>query len=143
MKIFGTIKDENDKPLENVHVRMKLFNSIGYYTDSNGAFVKDSPMIKETDDILISHLGYESETFKANELVGKKINMIPSTTELEEVVVTPNNVNDLIDNSSTLSSPSSISNTKESFFKRNKMVLSITGALALMTVSILIIKKAV
>lgn len=141
MKIFGTIKDENDKPLQNVHVRMKLFNSIGVYTDENGAFVKDSPAIKETDEILISHVGYAPETILASELVGKKINMIPSTTELNEVVVTPNDFGDTTNTDST--SSGSAPAVKRSFIQRYKTPLTVVGVLALMTASVLIIKKAV
>lgn len=142
MKIFGTIKDENDKPLENVHVRMKLFNSVGAYTDSSGAFVKDSPAIKETDDILISYVGYESKTLKASDLVGKKINLTPSTTELNEVVVTPN---DLVGttNTSSISSNYYVSGVKKTLFQRYKTPLTIVGVLGLMTASVLIIKKVV
>lgn len=140
MKIFGTIKDEFDNPIEGVHVRMKLFNSVGDFTDRNGAFVKDSPAIKETDEILITHVGYEPISFLAKDLVGKKVTMIESLNELNEITVT---------NSPETSNQASIvpflgSNTQTtplSKDKKKKLFLAIAGGVALMTIGFIIIKK--
>lgn len=142
MKIFGTIKDTSDKPIEGVHVRMKLFNSIGEFTDKNGAFVKDSPAIKETDEILITHVAYEPITVLAKDLVGKKVTMTEATTELNEVVVTPSNgfESSLVGNANS-SMSSGTTTFSQPGMNTTKVVLAVAGGLALMTVGFILIKK--
>lgn len=143
MKIFGTIKDTSDKPIEGVHVRMKLFNNIGEFTDKNGAFVKDSPAIKETDEILITHVAYEPITVLAKDLVGKKITMTEATNELNEVVVTTSNgfQDSLVGNANSSMSSGTTTFSQPITNSTTKVVLAVAGGLALMTVGFILIKK--
>lgn len=143
MKIFGTIKDTSDKPIEGVHVRMKLFNSIGEFTDKNGAFVKDSPAIKETDEILITHVSFDPITILAKDLVGKKITMQEATTELNEVVVTSSSsgIDSFMESNSNQQASSAPSQNISQKMNPTKVVLVVAGGLALITVGFVLIKK--
>lgn len=84
VKISITVVDENDQPLVGVYVYRKDDTSVGGITDVEGklnTYFKD-----DNATIVISYIGYQSQEFKASELVDKKIIMEPDAEVIKDVI---------------------------------------------------------
>ena len=82
--ISGTVKGENQSPLEGVTVRVKNTNRITQ-TDANGHF---SIQAATGETLVITYVGYESQELKVNNSSVLDIAMTTSGNNMNEVVVT-------------------------------------------------------
>ena len=90
--IEGTVIDAQSKePLSFAYVKLKDI-AIGTVTDTDGHFQLNIPNQYKEQIVLFSYIGYEDLTFSLEEIQtnnGGIYQLTPSTTTLEEVVVTP------------------------------------------------------
>ena len=87
--ILGDVVDENGQPMPGATVRV-LGTTFGAGTDSDGEFVIRLENAKEYT-LLVSFIGYESQEVKAVPAVRPlrlHIRLVPSSNQLNDVVVT-------------------------------------------------------
>lgn len=86
--LSGTIIDEQSHPLSFVNVA-NAKALVGGYSDEGGRFTIDISGLKETDEIIFSHLGYVEIKMTVTQLSAVKdpIQMKPKNYSLREVVV--------------------------------------------------------
>ncbi len=90
MKISGQILDIDNVPLMGANVTLKSGSrtgKVGTNADFDGKFNLESDVFNENDVFDISYMGFITQTFKANELNNKKINLQESLTQLDDVVI--------------------------------------------------------
>jgi len=87
--ITGSVTDNKGEALPGATI-MDITNAgpttLGTITDFNGKFVLDLP--ENATAIMVSFVGYESQTVKINDNTNFKIVLSPSATELGDIVVT-------------------------------------------------------
>lgn len=83
--VTGTIKDSKGEPLVGVSVKIKGTNT-GTTTDVNGIFRINLPTGKET--LVVSYLGFNSQEIVPAGRTQINIELVESTSALDEVVVT-------------------------------------------------------
>ena len=95
--LSGTVLDELSHPLSFATVS-NAKAQIGEYTDDAGKFSIDVSKLKETDEILVSHLGYVEVKMTVTQLSVLKdpIRMKPTNYGLREVVVGPGGARELL-----------------------------------------------
>jgi hypothetical protein len=139
MKIFGYVQDENGEPLSGGSVYLEKDKTIGTAVSLGGAFILENSKITPTDNFVISYIGFETQYFPASQLVGKKIVLKEAITELNEIVITPDN---LVSTTNPKLAPAvKNKNTAKELFQKYKTPISVVGALALITGSFFVIKK--
>jgi iron complex outermembrane receptor protein len=80
--IQGKVVDaETNSPLSNANIFISRISGIGTFSDINGEFIL-SAVLKDSDTLLISHLGYETGKVTLNQLLN-----IPSVQEAEGNVI--------------------------------------------------------
>src|SRR5690554_6219440 len=82
----GTVYDENGETLPGVSIYLKAQAMVGTATDINGKFKIKAA---KGDVLVFSYIGYENKEYlvdTANENIS--VTMTPSSTQMEEVVVT-------------------------------------------------------
>ncbi|RYE27721.1 MAG: SusC/RagA family TonB-linked outer membrane protein, partial [Sphingobacteriaceae bacterium] len=84
ISVSGRVLDEKGQPLIGVSVKVKGVNT-GVSTDVNGGFTIEAP---ENGTLVLSYVGYATQEFPVNGKTSIIINLKPSTTTLNEVVVT-------------------------------------------------------
>ncbi|MCS6973474.1 MAG: TonB-dependent receptor [Cyclobacteriaceae bacterium] len=84
-KVSGVVLDQSDgTPLAGVNVQVKG-TSLGTSTDTNGRFVMDVPGASNT--LIISFVGFATQEVPIPESNFVTVNLVPSASELEEVVI--------------------------------------------------------
>lgn len=83
-KISGTVTDEKGNPMIGVTVKVKDTNT-GTVTDVNGKFVLDVP---DNAVLIVSSVGYDDKEIQLNGQTELSISLQPSSSTLNELVVT-------------------------------------------------------
>ncbi|MVZ63925.1 SusC/RagA family TonB-linked outer membrane protein [Sphingobacterium humi] len=83
-QITGQVKDENGKPLAAVSITNKTLNS-STSTDANGKFQINARL---QDILVFSFIGFERQERSVNNLNPIQVVLVPSESQLSEVVVT-------------------------------------------------------
>jgi len=83
-EIHGRITNEHGQPLENANVTIKRTKT-GTITDANGKFSLKN--IKETDEIIVSFIGYKPQTIKVGDQTNFSLVMEVTNNELDKVVI--------------------------------------------------------
>ena len=90
MKISGQVFDSNNKPLASANVTLKSgaqAGKLGVVTNLDGKFSIDSNSISPDFLFDVSYIGFVTQTWSALSLQDKKITLLDSIEELNEVVV--------------------------------------------------------
>ena len=105
--VEGIVKDDNGEPLTGVNIVIKN-TDFGSITDSNGEFSTSVPNKNST--LIFSFIGFETIEFPLNGKSNIIIEMKPSTTDLDQVVISASRKKEKI-----LEAPASVSviSTKE------------------------------
>ena len=105
--VEGIVKDDNGEPLTGVNIVIKN-TDFGSITDSNGEFSTSVPNRNST--LIFSFIGFETIEFPLNGKSNIIIEMKPSTTDLDQVVISASRKKEKI-----LEAPASVSviSTKE------------------------------
>ena len=82
-KLMGVVVDENDEPLIGVSIQVKGVSK-GTTTDIDGKFTID---VNPSSALVFSYLGYLTQEQKIKDQQNLKVNMVPDTQTLDEVVV--------------------------------------------------------
>ena len=82
-KITGMVLDETDKPVIGAIIRIKGTTK-GTSTDVNGMFSIDVP---DNATLVVSYLGYDSQEVAVNSRASINIKLVPSSQNINEVVV--------------------------------------------------------
>ena len=82
--VEGIVKDDNGEPLTGVNIVIKN-TDFGSITDSNGEFSTSVPNKNST--LIFSFIGFETIEFPLNGKSNIIIEMKPSTTDLDQVVI--------------------------------------------------------
>lgn len=93
MKISGQVFDSNNEPLASANVTLKsgaLANKLGVVTNLEGKFSIDSDLIESYYVFEISYIGFVPQTWTGLALQDKKITLLDSIEQLDEIVVINN-----------------------------------------------------
>ncbi len=82
-KLTGVVVDENNEPLIGVSIQVKGVSK-GTTTDIDGKFTID---VNPSSALVFSYLGYLTQEQKIKDQQNLKVNMVPDTQTLDEVVV--------------------------------------------------------
>ena len=82
-KLTGVVVDENNEPLIGVSIQVKGVSK-GTTTDIDGKFTIDAD---PNTALIFSYLGYLTQEQKIKDQTNLKVNMIPDTQTLDEVIV--------------------------------------------------------
>lgn len=82
-KLTGVVVDENNEPLIGVSIQVKGVSK-GTTTDIDGKFTID---VSPSSALVFSYLGYLTQEQKIKDQQNLKVNMVPDTQTLDEVVV--------------------------------------------------------
>jgi hypothetical protein len=96
-RLSGSLIDEQSHPLSFVNVA-NAKALVGTYSDEDGRFSIDVSDLKETDEVIFSHLGYVEIKMNVAQLskVTEPIQMKPKNYSLREVVVGTGGAKDLL-----------------------------------------------
>jgi hypothetical protein len=90
MKISGQVFDSNNEPLASANVTLRSgaqAGKLGVVTNLDGKFSIDNNSIQSDSIFEISYIGFVSQTWSALELQDKKVTLLDSIEQLNEVVV--------------------------------------------------------
>jgi|GEM_PF-2234861 len=95
--VSGTLIDEESHPISFVAFS-NINTKIGGYTDEGGRFTLDISGLKESDEVVFSHLGYVEVKMTVAQLSALKdpIQMKPKNYALQEVVVGPGDAKNVL-----------------------------------------------
>jgi len=82
--VTGTIKDENNNPMPGVNIQVEG-TTIGTISDGNGSYTISIP--NENVVLVFSFIGYNTQKIPAVNKTTLEVIMVPSTSNLDEVVV--------------------------------------------------------
>lgn len=84
--VTGKCIDSIGSPIPYINVGVKM-SSVGTVSDENGIFHFEDSQLKETDSLIITHIGYVTQTITSNKKDTIIIILIPSQYQLNEIKI--------------------------------------------------------